>query len=205
MAPGHRRLLPEPGFAPREVKVVPRAAIPERRAREENPWFPSRLEKMGRSAYSNGSRVLSVTALGDAHRGARSWPSAAVSNHGEPAATTPRAAGSAVSGNASTMAAMVKKSFSRRRAATAQASSEPSRRSSRRSTCTAPPVYVRKQIVHNLHVVQDLEARGAVFVEDEREAPEGATLVLSAHGVAPSVHANSARSQSTRSTRRARS
>jgi 4-hydroxy-3-methylbut-2-enyl diphosphate reductase len=49
------------------------------------------------------------------------------------------------------------------------------------------PVYVRKQIVHNAHVVRDLEALGAVFVEDEREAPEGATLVLSAHGVAPSV------------------
>src|SRR5256884_3520200 len=50
------------------------------------------------------------------------------------------------------------------------------------------PVYVRKQIVHNAHVVRDLEARGAVFVESEAEAPEGATLVLSAHGVAPSVH-----------------
>src|ERR671929_883210 len=54
------------------------------------------------------------------------------------------------------------------------------------------PVYVRKQIVHNVHVVRDLEQRGAVFVDDEREAPEGATLVLSAHGVAPSVHANAA-------------
>src|SRR3954451_1631987 len=53
-------------------------------------------------------------------------------------------------------------------------------------------VYVRKEIVHNQHVVRDLAARGAVFVEDEREAPEGATLVLSAHGVAPEVHRNSA-------------
>jgi 4-hydroxy-3-methylbut-2-enyl diphosphate reductase len=52
------------------------------------------------------------------------------------------------------------------------------------------PVYVRKQIVHNLHVVRGLEARGAVFVEDEREAPPGATIVFSAHGVAPSVHAS---------------
>ena len=51
-----------------------------------------------------------------------------------------------------------------------------------------PPVYVRRQIVHNAHVVRDLETRGAVFVADERDAPEGATLVLSAHGVAPSVH-----------------
>jgi 4-hydroxy-3-methylbut-2-enyl diphosphate reductase len=55
-----------------------------------------------------------------------------------------------------------------------------------------PPVYVRKQIVHNLHVVRDLEARGAVFVEDEREVPEGETVVFSAHGVAPSVHVNAA-------------
>jgi 4-hydroxy-3-methylbut-2-enyl diphosphate reductase len=53
------------------------------------------------------------------------------------------------------------------------------------------PVYVRKQIVHNIHVVRDLEARGAIFVEEETEVPEGATVVYSAHGVAPSVHANS--------------
>ena len=53
-----------------------------------------------------------------------------------------------------------------------------------------PPVYVRKQIVHNAHVVRDLEARGAIFVEDERDVPEGRTVVLSAHGVAPSVYGN---------------
>ena len=53
-----------------------------------------------------------------------------------------------------------------------------------------PPVYVRKQIVHNLHVVRDLESKGAVFVEEETEAPEGAVVVLSAHGVAPAVYAN---------------
>jgi 4-hydroxy-3-methylbut-2-en-1-yl diphosphate reductase len=52
------------------------------------------------------------------------------------------------------------------------------------------PVYVRKQIVHNLHVVKDLEAKGAVFVEEETEVPEGAVVVLSAHGVAPEVYAN---------------
>ena len=55
------------------------------------------------------------------------------------------------------------------------------------------PVYVRKQIVHNAHVVRDLESRGAVFVESEQDAPEGAVLVLSAHGVAPSVHEGAAR------------
>jgi 4-hydroxy-3-methylbut-2-enyl diphosphate reductase len=55
------------------------------------------------------------------------------------------------------------------------------------------PVYVRKQIVHNIHVVRELEARGAIFVDEETEAPEGATLVYSAHGVAPSVRENSRR------------
>ncbi|MGI8674184.1 MAG: 4-hydroxy-3-methylbut-2-enyl diphosphate reductase [Thermoleophilaceae bacterium] len=55
-----------------------------------------------------------------------------------------------------------------------------------------PPVYVRKEIVHNKHVVEQLSARGAVFVEEETEVPEGATVVFSAHGVAPSVHANAA-------------
>jgi len=43
-----------------------------------------------------------------------------------------------------------------------------------------PPVYVRKQIVHNIHVVRDLEARGAIFVDSEEEAPEGATIVFPA-------------------------
>ena len=51
------------------------------------------------------------------------------------------------------------------------------------------PVYVRKQIVHNAHVVRTLEALGAVFVEETEQVPEGATVVFSAHGVAPTVHA----------------
>ena len=54
------------------------------------------------------------------------------------------------------------------------------------------PVYVRKEIVHNKHVVSQLRDRGAVFVDDEREVPTGAVTVFSAHGVAPSVHANAA-------------
>ena len=54
------------------------------------------------------------------------------------------------------------------------------------------PVYVRKQIVHNVHVVRSLEARGAVFVEETDEVPEGAIVVFSAHGVAPTVHAEAA-------------
>ena len=55
-----------------------------------------------------------------------------------------------------------------------------------------PPVYVRKEIVHNKHVVEQLEKRGAVFVEEETEVPAGELVVFSAHGVAPSVHENSA-------------
>src|SRR3712207_310841 len=54
------------------------------------------------------------------------------------------------------------------------------------------PIYVRKQIVHNTHVVRTLEARGAVFVEETDEVPEGAIVVFSAHGVAPSVHQEAA-------------
>ena len=54
------------------------------------------------------------------------------------------------------------------------------------------PIYVRKQIVHNAHVVRELEERGAIFVESEDEAPPGSTIVFSAHGVAPAVHANAA-------------
>jgi 4-hydroxy-3-methylbut-2-enyl diphosphate reductase len=54
------------------------------------------------------------------------------------------------------------------------------------------PVYVRKQIVHNGHVVSELEDRGAIFVDSEEEVPEGATVVLSAHGVAPEVYRTAA-------------
>src|SRR4051812_23862519 len=54
------------------------------------------------------------------------------------------------------------------------------------------PVYVRKQIVHNKHVVSDLESRGAVFVEELDEVPAGATVVFSAHGVSPEVHRQAA-------------
>lgn len=50
------------------------------------------------------------------------------------------------------------------------------------------PLYVRKQIVHNRHVVEELESRGAIFVDELAEVPPGATVVFSAHGVAPEVH-----------------
>lgn len=55
-----------------------------------------------------------------------------------------------------------------------------------------PPVYVRKQIVHNKHVVSTLEKRGAIFVDETDEVPEGATVIFSAHGVAPVVHEEAA-------------
>jgi 4-hydroxy-3-methylbut-2-enyl diphosphate reductase len=58
-----------------------------------------------------------------------------------------------------------------------------------------PPVYVRKQIVHNKYVVHALEERGAVFVEELDEVPEGATVIFSAHGVAPVVHEEAAERQ----------
>ncbi len=58
-----------------------------------------------------------------------------------------------------------------------------------------PPVYVRKQIVHNKHVVETLQERGAVFVEENDEVPEGATVIFSAHGVAPIVHEQAAQRQ----------
>ena len=55
------------------------------------------------------------------------------------------------------------------------------------------PVYVRKEIVHNKHVVQTLEERGAIFVEENEEVPEGSLVIFSAHGVAPDVHEGAAR------------
>src|ERR1700681_5121731 len=54
------------------------------------------------------------------------------------------------------------------------------------------PVYVRKEIVHNKHVVEQLRERGAIFVDEHTEVPEGAVCVFSAHGVAPSVRAGAA-------------
>ena len=55
-----------------------------------------------------------------------------------------------------------------------------------------PPVYVRRQIVHNAHVVADLESRGAIFVDEVDEVPDGARLIFSAHGVSPAVREDAA-------------
>ena len=67
------------------------------------------------------------------------------------------------------------------------------------------PVYVRKEIVHNKHVVVQLRERGAIFVDEQTEVPEGAVCVFSAHGVAPSVRAGAPHAVCRRSTPRARS
>jgi len=62
------------------------------------------------------------------------------------------------------------------------------------------PVYVRHEIVHNRHVVDTLEKAGAVFVQETDQVPEGAIVVFSAHGVAPTVYAAAAERTCTRST-----
>src|SRR5262245_2715363 len=56
-----------------------------------------------------------------------------------------------------------------------------------------PPIYVRKEIVHNRHVVEELAARGAIFVDSIDEVPEGQRVIYSAHGVAPEVREDSAK------------
>ena len=66
------------------------------------------------------------------------------------------------------------------------------------------PVYVRKEIVHNKHVVEELAKRGAIFVEEETEVPEGAMVVFSAHGVAPASTRTPPPASCGRSTRPAR-
>src|SRR3972149_570414 len=53
-----------------------------------------------------------------------------------------------------------------------------------------PPVYVRKEIVHNRYVVEELRAKGAIFVDELDEVPDGATVIFSAHGISPEVRAD---------------
>src|SRR5258705_1675234 len=154
---------------------------------------------MGRSAYWKGQwDPLASIPRGDATRGAFMAMQSAVSTRRRPVATDPpeRRAFSC---------------FERRRTSAATVAAGLVQRvllASPRGYCAGveravetveralslygAPVYVRKQIVHNAHVVRDLEGRGAIFVEDETEAPPGAILVLSAHGVAPSVYERAA-------------
>jgi 4-hydroxy-3-methylbut-2-enyl diphosphate reductase len=147
---------------------------------------------MGLSAYSaQFAGAVPSPALGDANRGARSWPHAAASDHEEPAARPPEQRASSFLAPATLQAVVGKVLLASPRGycAGVERAVETVEKA---LELYGPPVYVRKQIVHNLHVVRDLEARGAVFVDEETEVPEGRTVVFSAHGVAPSVHANAA-------------
>jgi len=157
---------------------------------------------MGLSAYSVPKRrAIASAALGDAHRGARFLAIAAMSDHGKPAADDPpKAAGFAVSGGppglhapGATMPPVVRKlllASPRGYCAGVERAVETVERA---LELYGAPIYVRKQIVHNLHVVRDLEERGAIFVDEETEVPEGRTIVFSAHGVAPAVREGAGR------------
>src|SRR5262249_55990250 len=143
----------------------------------EKPVF--RLEKMGQAAHwQEGPRPLPSlthwamrTAAVQARRGERLRG---------PAAPTPRAAG-VLPFRLVTLTPMVEKvllASPRGYCAGVERAVETVERA---LELYGTPVYVRKQIVHNLHVVRELEERGAIFVEDELEVPEGRTMVLSAH------------------------
>ena len=80
----------------------------------------------------------------------------------------------------------------RSRAASAPASTGRSRSSSARLSRFGAPIYVRHEIVHNTHVVNDLKAKGAIFIEELADVPPGATLVFSAHGVSQAVRLEAA-------------
>lgn len=145
--------------------------------------------------------MITVLALGDAHCGVRLDLAAAVSNLGEPAAPTPPSGGLFHIRIRRSKAALTRPSPVER---------YPQRALVKRVLLASPrgycagveravetvkralalygtPVYVRKQIVHNSHVVRELEAAGAIFVDSVHDVPEGSPIVFSAHGVAPTV------------------
>ena len=158
---------------------------------------------MGRSAYwKAGSDSLASAALGDANRGSFLALQPAVSTRRRLVATDPpeRRASSCFGGVSrrvprlvgTVAAGLVQRvllASPRGYCAGVERAVETVERA---LSLYGPPVYVRKQIVHNAHVVRELEERGAVFVDDENNAPPGSILVLSAHGVAPSVYARAA-------------
>jgi len=164
---------------------------------------------MGRSAYwKAGSYSVASLALGDANRGAFLALQSAVSTRRRPVATDPpeRRASSCFPARFLTVPAgrhwyrgrglvqRVLLASPRGYCAGVERAVETVERA---LSLYGAPVYVRKQIVHNAHVVRELEERGAVFVEDEAEAPAEAILVLSAHGVAPSVYDQAAERRQT--------
>jgi 4-hydroxy-3-methylbut-2-enyl diphosphate reductase len=153
---------------------------------------------MGRSAYwKAGSDSLASAALGDANRGAFLALQSAVSTRRRLVATDPpsdeplpvsellRAASVSRWYRARDVVKRVLLASPRGYCAGVERAVETVERA---LALYGAPVYVRKQIVHNAHVVRELEERGAVFVEDEGDAPPGSILVLSAHGVAPTVY-----------------
>jgi 4-hydroxy-3-methylbut-2-enyl diphosphate reductase len=151
---------------------------------------------MGLPAYSSaGAPALAWMALGDANRGAvpGHLPRQAITR--SPLLRPPEAAGFCVSETRSYSERVVRKVLLASPRGYCAGVERAVDTVEKALELYGPPVYVRKQIVHNLHVVRDLEARGAVFVDEETEVPEGATVVFSAHGVAPSVHANAAARQ----------
>src|SRR5437868_12518674 len=146
---------------------------------------------MGRPAYSQRTPpALASRPLGDANRGAQIGQQAAVSTLGRPAAPTPPSGGLSHSGFPA-----VRRGAARRARVPWRPVVKRVLLASPRGYCAGveravetveraidlygPPVYVRKQIVHNAHVVRDLESRGAIFVDSECDVPEGASLVLS--------------------------
>src|ERR1044071_2619991 len=147
---------------------------------------------MGLPAYwPRPGQALASSALGDANRGARSWPYAAVSDHDEARCDDPPSSGPWRFRGRLPCRQMVRNAPLPPPRGSGAGVGRAVETVEKALDLYGPPVYVRKQIVHNLHVVRDLEARGAVFVEDETEVPEGETVVFSAHGVAPSVHVRS--------------
>ena len=161
---------------------------------------------MGRSAHCRPLTAgLASHPLGDAHCGVRSEGlTTAVSNLGRPAAPTPPSGGlfhfpaprrfltPASWDRRYPPPALVKRvllASPRGYCAGVERAVETVRRA---LALEGAPVYVRKQIVHNSHVVRELEAGGAIFVESVYDVPEGAPLVFSAHGIAPAVRAAAA-------------
>src|ERR1044071_5632285 len=146
---------------------------------------------MGLPAYwPRPGQALASSALGDANRGARSWPYAAVSDHDEARCDDPPSSGPWRFRGRLPCRPMVRTvllASPRGYCAGVERAVETVEKA---LDLYGPPVYVRQQIVHNLHVVRDLAARGAGFGDEETGVPEGETVVFSAHGVAPSVHAN---------------